>query len=60
VAPIPAFMAWSMLWLRRGNDAAVVASRAMASPFGFSRVTLTKASEDTRTEMPFVDDVDTP
>jgi len=25
VAPIPAFMAWSMLWLRRGNDAAVVA-----------------------------------
>jgi hypothetical protein len=30
------------------------------SPFGFGRVTLAKASEDTRTEMPVVDDVDSP
>ena len=60
VAPIPAFMAWSMLRLRRGNDAAVVTFEALASPLGFGRVTLTKASEDSRTEMPFVDDVDSP
>jgi len=35
-------------------------SRALASPLGFGRVTLTKALEGTRTEMPFVDDVDSP
>src|SRR6516165_4972278 len=49
-----------MLWLRRGNDAAVVAFEGIGFAFGFGRVTLTKASEDTRTEMPFVDDVDSP
>jgi len=33
VAPIPAFMAWSMLWLRRGNDAAVVAFERIGFAF---------------------------
>jgi hypothetical protein len=33
VAPIPAFMTWSMLWLRRGNDAAVVAFEGIGFAF---------------------------
>ena len=43
-----------------GTTRRLLHSRALASPFGFGRVTLTKAPEDARTEMPFVDDVDSP
>src|SRR6516225_5478337 len=43
-----------------GTTRRLLHSRALASPFGFGRVTLIKASEDTRTEMPFVDDFDSP
>jgi len=33
VAPIPAFKAWSMLWLQRRNDAAVVAFEGIGFAF---------------------------
>lgn len=52
MAPIPAFMAGSMLWLRRRNGAAVVILSfegiGFASWFSFLRIALRTAQRNTK------------
>jgi hypothetical protein len=46
VAPIPAFMAWSMLWLRRRTDAVIVALVFEGIGFAFGLLELRTPLEE--------------